>query len=91
MKRLLLVMWRMSKADLRLLWFALKHDDRPGWLLPTSVGLALYAVAPFNLALPILGVVDDVVLVPLVLHALLKLLPLQLLQSFARNGPVHRH
>lgn len=89
MKRLLLVMWRMSKTDLRLLWFALKHDERPGWLLPASVALALYAVAPFNLALPILGVVDDMVLVPLVLHALLKLLPVHLLQSFARNGPLH--
>jgi uncharacterized membrane protein YkvA (DUF1232 family) len=89
MKRFLLVMWRMSKADLHLLWFALKHDARPGWLLPASVALALYAVAPFNFALPVLGVVDDVVLVPLVLHALLKLLPMRLLQSFARNGTLH--
>ena len=89
MKRLLLVLWRISKADLRLLWFALKHDARPGGLLPASVALALYAVAPFNFAIPVLGVVDDVVLVPLVLHALLKLLPTPLLQSFARNGTLH--
>jgi len=75
MKRLLLIMWRMSKADLRLLWFALRHPDRPAWLLPASAMLALYAFEPFNFALPVLGVVDDMVLVPLALHYLLKLLP----------------
>jgi uncharacterized membrane protein YkvA (DUF1232 family) len=85
MKRLLFILWRMSKADLRLLWFALKHHDRPRWLLPASIGLALYAIAPFNLAVPVLGVVDDMVLVPLVLHYLLKLLPPHVLHGFARQ------
>ena len=88
MKRLLLVMWRMSKADLRLVWFALKHRDRPAWLLPATLGLALYAIAPFNLVLPVLGVVDDMVLVPLALHFLLKLLPPHLLQGFGRKAAV---
>jgi uncharacterized membrane protein YkvA (DUF1232 family) len=89
MKKLFLVMWRMSKADLRLLWFALKHQDRPVWLLPASIALALYVIAPFNLAIPVLDVVDDMVLVPLVLHTLLKLLPLHVLQSFT-NRPSHQ-
>ena len=89
MKRLFFVMWRMSKADLHLLWFALKHHDRPVWLLPASVALALYAIEPFNLAIPILGVVDDMVLVPLVLHCLLKLLPPHVLQGFTQTGPLH--
>ena len=89
MKRLFLVMWRMSKSDLRLLWFALKHHDRPAWLLLASIALILYAVAPFNVALPILGVVDDMVLVPLVLHYLLKLLPPHFLQSYTRKGPTY--
>jgi uncharacterized membrane protein YkvA (DUF1232 family) len=85
MKRLFLVLWRISKADLRLLWFALKHHDRPVWLLPASIALGLYAIAPFNLAIPVLGVVDDLVLVPLVLHTLLKLLPPHVVQSFAKR------
>ncbi len=89
MKRLFFIIWRMSKTDLRLLWFALKHHDRPVWLMPASVVLALYAVEPFNLAIPLLGVVDDMVLVPLVLHYLLKLLPSPILHHFARNGPFH--
>jgi uncharacterized membrane protein YkvA (DUF1232 family) len=83
MKRLFLMLWRMSKADLRLLWFALRHPERPRWLLPVSVVLAIYAIAPFNFVLPVLGVVDDFVLLPLVLHSLLKLLPPQLLNRFA--------
>jgi uncharacterized membrane protein YkvA (DUF1232 family) len=82
MKRLILLLWRMSKADLRLLWFALKHGDRPRWLAPAATGLALYALSPFNFALPVLGVVDDMVLVPLALHFLLKLLPPHILQGF---------
>ncbi|HEY8102496.1 MAG TPA: hypothetical protein VIF82_17285 [Burkholderiaceae bacterium] len=82
MKRLIFLLWRMSKADLRLLWFALKHADRPRWLVPAAAGLALYALSPFNLALPFLGIVDDMVIVPLALHFLLKLLPPHILQGF---------
>jgi uncharacterized membrane protein YkvA (DUF1232 family) len=77
MRKLLLIMWRMSKTDLRLLWFALRHPQRPAWLMPATVLLVLYALAPFNFVLPLIGVVDDFVLVPLVLHFLLKLLPQQ--------------
>ena len=83
--KLLLVMWRMSKADLRLLWFALKHPTRPGWLLPAAVALGLYAIAPWNIAIPALGIVDDLVLVPLVLHTLLKGLPAEIHASFGRR------
>ncbi len=75
MKRLFLILWRTSRADLRLAWFALRHPARPGWLLPALVLLALYAIAPFSYVVPVLGVVDDLVIVPLALHTLLKLLP----------------
>jgi uncharacterized membrane protein YkvA (DUF1232 family) len=90
MKKLFFIMWRMSKADLRLLWFALKHRDRPAWLMPVSVALVLYAIAPFNLAIPVLGAVDDMVLVPLALHYLLKLLPPNILQGFTRSPMVRQ-
>lgn len=90
MKKLMLMMWRMSKVDLRLLWFALRHDARPGWLLPATAGLLLYALAPFNLVIPLLGAVDDLVLVPLALHYLLKLLPVPITQGFASARRVRR-
>jgi len=74
-KRLALLFWRISRRDLRVLWFALRHPARPGWLLPVAIALGLYALLPFNFAIPLLGVVDDLVLVPLALHWLVKLLP----------------
>ena len=86
MKSLFLMMWRMSKVDLRLLWFALKHPSRPGWLIPVAIGLGLYAIAPFNLAIPVLGIVDDLVLVPMALHALLKGLPPHILSEFGQGA-----
>ncbi len=63
------------RTDLRLLWFALRHRSRPVWLWPATVILTLYALDPANLAIPALGVVDDLVVLPLALHLLLKLLP----------------
>jgi uncharacterized membrane protein YkvA (DUF1232 family) len=90
MKRLLLILWRMSRTDLRLLWFALRHRDRPAWLLPVTLILGLYAIAPFNLAVPVLGVVDDMVLLPLVLHYVLRLLPPHIIGRFARPSTVSR-
>ena len=71
----LLRLWRMVGKDLHLLWFALAHPRRPSWLVPALVLLALYALDPINFALPFAGAVDDVVLLPILLHLLLRLLP----------------
>lgn len=68
-------LWRMVRKDLHLLWFALAHPRRPFWLVPALVLLALYALDPINFALPLVGAVDDVVLLPMLLHLLLRLLP----------------
>ena len=73
--RRLFIFWRQGGHDLKLLWRALKHPDRPRWLLPATVVLAFFALDPANLALPMLGVVDDLVLLPLALRALLSALP----------------
>ncbi|WP_440964018.1 hypothetical protein ACL58G_29400 [Massilia sp. GER05] len=78
-------LWRMvAGQDLRLLWFALRHEECPGWLLPGLAGLTLFAVEPLNFALPVFGAVDEFVLVPLVLHGMVKMLPAHLLDGFAR-------
>jgi uncharacterized membrane protein YkvA (DUF1232 family) len=72
----LLRLWRLGAADLRVLWFALRHPHRPIWLWPAAIVVALYAFEPLNFAIPALGVVDDLVLLPLILHFLVKFLPL---------------
>ena len=86
MKRLLLL-WRVARHDLRLLWFALRHPDRPVWLLPAAALLALFALEPANFALPIVGALDDLVLLPIVLHALVGLLPPHVRAAFAGASP----
>ena len=83
MKRIF-ALWRMlAGQDLRLLWFAIRHEKRPGWLLPGLACLALFAVEPLNFAVPVLGVVDEFVLLPLVLHGMVKMLPAHVLDGFA--------
>jgi uncharacterized membrane protein YkvA (DUF1232 family) len=78
-------LWRtVAGQDLRLLWFAIRHENRPGWLLPGLAVLALFAVEPLNFAVPVLGTVDEFVLVPLVLHGMAKMLPAHVLEGFAR-------
>lgn len=74
MKRLLLL-WRVGRQDLRLLWFALRHPSRPIWLVPAAGLLALFALGPANFALPLLGAIGDLLLIPIVLHALVGFLP----------------
>jgi hypothetical protein len=78
-------LWRMvAGQDLRLLWFAIRHEKRPGWLLPGLAGLALFAAEPLNFAVPVFGAVDEFVLVPHVLHGMIKMLPAEVLDSFTR-------
>ena len=83
MKRIF-ALWRVvAGQDLRLLWFAIRHEQRPVWLLPGLAVLALFAVEPLNFTLPVLGAVDELVLVPMVLHGMAKMLPSHVLDGFA--------
>lgn len=68
--RRLFRLWRLSGQDLRLLWIALRRPNRPRWLLPATIALAFFALEPFNFALPVLGIVDDVFVLPLLLRLL---------------------
>jgi len=79
----LLRLWRLVAGDLRLLWFALRHRHRPLWLWPVAVVLGLYALDPVNFALPLAGVVDDLILIPLLLHLVVRLLPAEIRLGFA--------
>ncbi|HVS76541.1 MAG TPA: hypothetical protein VHE11_06370 [Steroidobacteraceae bacterium] len=79
----LLRLWRLVAGDLRLLWFALRHQRRPIWLWPVAVVLGLYALDPVNFALPLVGAVDDLVLIPLLIHLVVRLLPAEIRLGFA--------
>ncbi len=79
-------LWRMCGRDLRLFWYALQHSSRPLWLLPVAALLGIYAVEPANFAIPLLGVVDDLVLLPLILHGVVLLLPADIRTDFERRA-----
>jgi len=80
----------LVRRDGRLFWFALRHPDAPRWLKPAAFGLVLYAISPLDLIpdfIPGVGLVDDVVLIPLAVHLILKCLPPHILrQAQARAG-----
>ena len=71
--RRLFRLWRLSGQDLRILLAALRQRDRPQWLLPATLLLVFFALEPLNLAFPVLGVVDDFVLLPLLLRGLVRI------------------
>jgi uncharacterized membrane protein YkvA (DUF1232 family) len=68
--RRLFRLWQLGGRDLRIIWEALHHPDRPVWLLPAVLLLVMFAIEPLNFALPVLGVLDDFVLLPLLLRSL---------------------
>jgi uncharacterized membrane protein YkvA (DUF1232 family) len=51
----------------------LRRPDRPWWLIPASLLLVWFALEPLNFAIPLLGAIDDFVLLPLLLRGLVKL------------------
>jgi uncharacterized membrane protein YkvA (DUF1232 family) len=78
MGKRLLLLWTLVRGDARRLWLALRHPASPTWLKWAVAGLALYLVSPVDLLpdfIPLLGLVDDLVLIPLAIRALLNRLP----------------
>jgi len=71
-------LWLLVRVDAKRLWLALRHPQCPTWLKVGTGLLVLYLVSPIDIlpdAIPLLGVVDDLVLIPLAIHWMLKRLP----------------
>lgn len=87
----LTMLWVLVRGDAQRLWFALRHPAAPIWLKAATVLLLLYLVSPLDLvpdALPVIGLVDDLVLLPLAVHWLLARLPAGLRADLDRHfGP----
>jgi len=82
----LTVLWSVVRGDARQLWFALRHPGSPGWLKLGTALVVLYLFSPIDLlpdALPLIGVVDDLVLVPLAIRFMLNRLPPHIAQAVA--------
>lgn len=86
-KRLTLL-WVVLRGDARQLWFALRHPQAPRWLKWGTAGIALYLFSPIDFIpdmLPIIGIADDLVLVPLAIRWLLNRLPPGLAEPAAKR------
>ena len=75
------LLWSVVRRDGRQLWRALRHPAAPGWLKLGAAMIVVYVVSPIDLipdVIPVLGVMDDIVLVPLAIRFLLDRLPPEL-------------
>ena len=69
---------RQLKAELVALWFCAKHPRTPLHAKALAMAVVAYAFSPIDLIpdfVPILGYLDDLVLLPLGVWAVLKLVP----------------
>lgn len=66
------------KRDVMTLWFALKNPQTPWYVRALALLLTAYALSPVDLIpdfIPLLGYLDDLIIVPVGVWLLLHLLP----------------
>ncbi len=75
---------RRMKRDSITLWFAGKHPGTPWYAKALGVFVVAYALSPIDLIpdfIPVLGYLDDILLLPALIWLAVKLLPTDVLQS----------
>jgi uncharacterized membrane protein YkvA (DUF1232 family) len=85
----LAAVYALVRKDAGILWFALRHPARPAWLRPAVGLLAFYLVSPIDLIpdfIPVIGLVDDLVLIPLLVAWLVRMLPAELKRGYADSA-----
>ena len=83
------MLWSVVRGDARCLWFALRHPQAPRWLKVGVALIALYVLSPIDLipdVIPVFGLLDDVVIVPLAIRWLLSRLPAHVLADASRRA-----
>jgi uncharacterized membrane protein YkvA (DUF1232 family) len=77
--------WAKSlKRDVMTLWFVLKHPQAPWYARALAALLTAYALSPIDLIpdfIPVLGYLDDLIIVPVGIWLLLKIIPSQVLDE----------
>jgi len=75
---------RQLKQELAVYRLVLKHPETP-WIAKLFLGLAVgYLLLPFDLIpdfIPVLGQLDDVIIIPVLLYIALQFIPKSVLQS----------
>lgn len=73
---------RALKHDVMTLWFVLKHPDTPWYARALAAIITAYALSPIDLIpdfIPVLGYLDDLIIVPAGVWLLLRIVPAQVL------------
>ena len=69
---------RRLKSDIATLWFCVRHPRTPLAAKVLAVAVVAYAFSPIDLIpdfVPVLGLLDDVILLPIGIWLVLKLVP----------------
>jgi uncharacterized membrane protein YkvA (DUF1232 family) len=78
-------MWaRRIKRDAMTLWFAKSHPRTPWHAKALGVFVVAYALSPIDLIpdfIPVLGYVDDVILLPVLIWMTVRILPAEVLSE----------
>jgi uncharacterized membrane protein YkvA (DUF1232 family) len=72
------------KRQVMMLWFACRHPATPWLSKLMAITVAAYALSPIDLIpdfIPILGYLDDVILLPLGIWLVIRLLPTPVLEQ----------
>ncbi|HSD37090.1 MAG TPA: YkvA family protein [Rhodocyclaceae bacterium] len=87
---------RRLKFDALTLWFAWRHPLTPIWLKGVCLLVVAYALSPIDLIpdfIPLLGYLDDAILLPALIWLALRMLPPDLLRDCRSQAQrwVERH
>jgi uncharacterized membrane protein YkvA (DUF1232 family) len=80
---------RALKADILALWLAARHPGTPWYAKLLVAAIAAYALSPIDLIpdfIPVLGLLDDLVLLPLGIALAIRLVPPAVLEDCRRRA-----
>lgn len=72
------------KFDVLALWFSIKHPSVSGWAKVIAFVAVAYALSPIDLipdVIPVLGYLDDLIVVPVLVWLALKFVPIKVLNQ----------
>ena len=83
---------RSIKADALTLWYASRHPRTPILAKTLAVCLVVYAFSPIDLIpdfIPVLGLLDDAIILPLGILLIIRLVPQEVLQECRSSARAH--
>ncbi len=80
---------RLLKRDVLALWLAARDPRVPWYAKAMAAAVAAYALSPLDLIpdfIPVLGYIDDLIIVPVGIALTVKLIPRHLMDEFRRSA-----